>query len=168
MSWGGVLGWLLVAGALIAIEAGTVQLVCIWFACGAVLAALAAMAGIPFWAQLLICLVASVAVLIVGRPILIDRVKVRRLATNADRVVGQVGVVKQQIDNLNQTGRVNANGLEWTARSEHGNIIPAGEPVLVLRIDGVKLIVEPLPGEDKFAPNPAPEAGFGAQQQTEE
>ena len=31
----------------------------------------------------------------------------------------------------------------WTARSADGSVIPAGTSVLVLRIEGVKLIVEP-------------------------
>ncbi len=156
MSWGGVLGWLLAAGVFIAVEAGTVQLVCIWFACGSVLAALAAMANAPFWAQLLIFLISSVSVLIVGRPMLLDRVRARGLKTNVERVVGQVGVVAQEIDNLNQAGRVKIDGLDWAARSERGDMIAAGEPVLVLRVDGVKLIVEPLPREDMPAPEAEP------------
>ncbi len=149
----GALAWLILAAGLVILESLTVELVCIWFAVGSLLAALAAYVGAAFWLQLLICLVTSIAVLIVGRPLLLDKVTVRRQATNADRVVGQLGMVTQRIDNLQQTGRVSANGLDWAARSEYGDAIPQGVPVEVLRIDGVKLIVRPVnpypPEEEK-------------------
>lgn len=38
------------------------------------------------------------------------------------------------------------NGAPWTARTEEGcPAIPAGSRVRVLRIEGVKVIVSPLP-----------------------
>ena len=38
------------------------------------------------------------------------------------------------------------DGKTWTARSEDGNIIPAGEQVEVVRMEGVKLFVRPRAG----------------------
>lgn len=148
--------WLVVALVLCIIEGMTVQLVCIWFAVGAVFASLASFVGAAFWLQLLICLVVSVAVLIVGRPLLLERLTPKKHATNADRVIGTLGVVKEEIDNLRQSGRVSANGLDWTARSEMGEIIPVNATVVVARIDGVKLIVRPAEeyGESKEQPLP--------------
>jgi membrane protein implicated in regulation of membrane protease activity len=129
----------------------TVQLICIWFSVGAVFAAAACFLDAPPWLQLLVFLATSVAVLIVGRPLFIERLTPRRQPTNADRVIGQLGLVKEDINNLSQTGRVNANGLDWTARSAYGEVILAGATVLVLQIDGVKLIVQPMRPE----PEPA-------------
>jgi len=140
----GAIFWLVIAVIFFVIEGLTVQMVCIWFAAGAVFAMLAAFVEMHFWVQMLIFLVTSILVLVIGRPLLVDKIKPKKVATNADRVIGQVGVVLEQIDNLEQTGRVSANGLIWTARSEFGSIIPVQSKVLVKYIDGVKLIVEPI------------------------
>ena len=135
--------WLILAAVLVVVEGSTVQLVCIWFAIGSLFAMLAALLGLQLWVQLLIFLVSSVAVLVLGRPFLAKKLSVRRESTNADRVIGQQGLVLETIDNLRQTGRVSANGLDWTARSENGEVIQEGVRVRALRIDGVKLIVCP-------------------------
>lgn len=141
----GAIFWLIVAVVLFVIEGATVQLICIWFAIGAVVTVPVSALGAPVWAQLLVFLVASVAVLIVGRPILTKRLHKDKVPTNAEIVIGQIGVVKEDIDNIQQTGRVQANGLTWTARALRDDmVVPAGSQVRVLRIDGVKLIVEPL------------------------
>lgn len=140
----GALFWLVAAVILFLIESATVQMVCIWFACGALFSMLASFAGASFVVQMVIFLVTSVAVLIIGRPLLLDKLSHRRVPTNADRVIGQTGVVVEPVDNIAQTGRVRANGLDWTARSEQGDFIPENTQVIVKYIDGVKLIVEPL------------------------
>lgn len=137
--------WLVISVVLFLIEGVTVQLLCVWFAVGALLAMAAAALGAPFWAQLLVFLVASVAVLAVGRRFVRERLQRGRIPTNADQVVGLTGVVREEIDNLLGTGRVTANGLDWTARAGRDDMrIPVGEEVRVLRIEGVKLIVEPI------------------------
>lgn len=151
----GIVFWIIVTAALIVIEMATVQLVCIWFAVGALFAALACFVDAAFWLQLLIFLVSSIAALIVGRPLFVDRLTPKKQATNADRVIGQLGTVLQEVNNIAQTGRVTANGLDWTARSAYGEVLPVGATVLVLQIDGVKLIVQPLPPEPPMPP-PAP------------
>lgn len=148
----GALVWLILAVVLFVIEGATVQLVCIWFACGALFAMLASFVWAPLWVQLLIFLVTSIAVLIIGRPLLLERLARRKEPTNHDRVIGQVGVVLERIDNIEQTGRVSANGLDWTARSERGEVIPPKTRVLVKYIDGVKLIVEPLREQEEPLP----------------
>jgi len=147
----GAVFWLVLSVILFVIEGTTVQLVCIWFAAGALFAMLASFVGAPVWLQLLIFLISSIGVLIVGRPFLMDKLVRRREPTNADRVIGQVGIVLEQVDNVEQTGRVSANGLDWTARSERGEIIPEKSRVLVKYIDGVKLIVEPIREETELS-----------------
>jgi len=147
----GAVFWLVLSVILFVIEGTTVQLVCIWFAVGALFAMLASFVGAPVWLQLLIFLISSIGVLIVGRPFLMDKLVRRREPTNADRVIGQVGIVLEQVDNVEQTGRVSANGLDWTARSERGEIISEKSRVLVKYIDGVKLIVEPIREETELS-----------------
>lgn len=140
--------WLIVAVILFLIESLTVQLVSIWFAVGALVAMLAAAFGAGISVQLLLFLATSIAVLLMWRPFLKKRITPKKTATNADSVVGQDGLVLEEIDNTLQTGRVSANGLDWTARSADGGIIKARQKVKVIRIDGVKLIVEPVPEKE--------------------
>ena len=55
------------------------------------------------------------------------------------------GEVSDPINNLKVTGQVSVRGAVWTARTEDDRVIPAGATIEVLRIEGVKLIVAPLP-----------------------
>ena len=140
----GVVLWIILAAVLVVIELETMQLVCLWFAVGALFAAFASYAGAPVTLQLLIFLVCSVVAFVVGRPLLVDKITPKRQAvTNVERIIGQTGTVQQEIDNAKEEGRVDAGGLSWAARSESGEAIAPGVSVTVLRIDGVKLIVRP-------------------------
>ncbi len=133
--------WLVAMVALVVVEAATTQLVSIWFAAGALAAAIAAILGAGSAVQLVVFVVISGVLLAVVGKTARNSVKTKRVPTNADSVIGQTGTVLETIDNLAETGRVRANGLDWTARSAGGEKIPAGETVSVERIDGVKLVV---------------------------
>ena len=63
-------------------------------------------------------------------------------ATNADRVIGSTALVTETIDNAQAQGQVKVNGQVWSARSAQDIVIPAGTDVRVLRIEGVKVMVE--------------------------
>ena len=134
--------WLLFAIALGALEAFTVDLVAIWFAIGAAVAIIPAMLMLPFWVQLVTFLVVSLVMLAFTRPVAKDVLKVRVTRTNADSIIGMVGIVIEDIDNLEERGRVRVNGLDWSARSDDGAPISASERVLIKTIEGVKVIVE--------------------------
>jgi len=134
--------WLIIAVLLILIESATVQLVFMWFAAGAVVAMLSSFMGAPVLVQLILFFITSIVALIILRPILQKKITPRKTATNADAVIGKTGVVTEEIDNLMQTGRVIANGLDWTARSADDSKIEVKQKVAVKAIDGVKLIVE--------------------------
>lgn len=136
--------WLIFAVILFVIEGLTVQLLTIWFAIGSLAAMLAAMFNAPVWVQLMFFFITAILVLVFGRPFLKKRLTPKRVATNADAVIGQEGLVIEEIDNTMQTGRVRANGLDWTARSDNGEIIKVHQRVKVIHIDGVKLIVKPF------------------------
>lgn len=135
--------WLVIAVVLFIIEGLTVQLVCVWFACGSLVAMLASLMGAPPVLQLVLFFITSVAVLIFGRPFLKEKLTPKKTATNADALIGQNGIVTEEIDNGLGTGRVDVSGLGWAARSAGGEVIPARQAVTVRKIEGVKLIVEP-------------------------
>ena len=52
--------------------------------------------------------------------------------------------VTMQIDNLSGTGQVNVAGQIWSARSAHDVVIPRETEVRVLKISGVKVLVEAI------------------------
>ena len=64
------------------------------------------------------------------------------MPTNADRVLGEHAKVTETIDNENSTGAVYVDGKIWTARSEDGSVIPAGEQVTIEKMEGVRLFVK--------------------------
>lgn len=141
----GIIVWLIAAIILSVIEGVTVQLVSIWFAIGTIPAMIVAGLGGELWLQLIVFLITSILVLLIGRPLLSKKISHERHATNADRVIGMTGIVTEEIDNLHETGRVMANGLGWSAKTKQsGEKVPVDTRVLVLGIDGVKLVVEPL------------------------
>lgn len=138
-SWNGL--WIIAIIVFVLIEAVTAQLVSIWFIVGSVAALAASFFGVPFYLQLIIFVVVSAVALAATRPIIRKYIKPRKERTNADRVIGQVGVVTEKIDNIGATGQVKVDGKEWTARSENDEPVEEGKQVVIKRIDGVKLIV---------------------------
>lgn len=135
--------WLVLMVLLLIIEAATAGLTCIWFALGALAALIAALFNAAIWLQALWFLAVSLLTLWLTRPLAIKYLNSRRVATNADRVVGAEAVVTEDIDNIAGHGAVRLEGKEWSARSELGEDIPRGSVVIVRRIEGVKLIVSP-------------------------
>ena len=128
-----------------AITPGT--LASIWFAAGALAALLVELMGAPLWLSAAVFVVVSVALLVLTRPLALKYVNGKKQATNADRMLGDTGVVTEEINNLENRGLVKVDGKVWTARSSGCEPIPTGARVRVLRIEGVKAIVEPLPCE---------------------
>ena len=133
--------WLIAFIALVAGEAATVGLVCIWFAAGAVGGFLVAVLGGQFWFQLVVFTAVSALTLALVRPAASRFVRPRRSPTNADRVVNQSALVTETVDNEAGTGQVNVLGQIWSARSQLGVVIPAGTQVKVQRIECVSVFV---------------------------
>lgn len=133
--------WLVALVILVAGEAITVGLTFIWFAVGALGALLVSALGGPIWLQVVVFLVLTAVTLVLVRPIAAKLLTPGVSPTNADRILGQIALVTQDIDNIAQTGEVKIAGLVWTARSESGEVIPAQSRVRVLRIEGVKVFV---------------------------
>ena len=134
--------WLALSVLFIITEIATVQLTTIWFAGGALVTMLLSAFGVKnVFAQVIIFLAISFILLIATRPLVKKHINKKSQPTNADRCIGQEAVVTEEINNLLGKGAARINGVEWSARSESGSIIPSETTVTVVRIDGVKLIV---------------------------
>ena len=134
--------WIIAFVVLLVIEAVTLGLTTIWFAGGAFVAFILALCGVPFWIQIVVFFVVSIALLFLTRPIVTKYFNVRKFRTNYDGVIGKVAKVTEKIDNFNSTGAAALNGQTWTARAaEDYEIYEPGTLVKVTDIQGVKLIV---------------------------
>ncbi len=134
--------WLGTVVACVIIEAMTVNLTTIWFAVGAIVAWLVYLTGLSLEVQIVVFLSVSIVCLIFTRPIAMEKLKVGRVKTNADSLIGQSFKVESRIDNINNTGTVNVKGQMWAARSVDDQVIEKDEIVVIKKIVGVKLIVE--------------------------
>ncbi len=139
--------WLVILVALVVIELLTMGLTTVWFAGGALAAALASLLHLPFMLQVILFLVVSGLLLYFTRPLAVKYFNKDRVRTNAESLVGRQAIVISEIDNLQGIGQVNVGGMEWSARTKTDDTaLPVGAVVIVLAIDGVKLIVEEKAG----------------------
>ena len=134
--------WLILFVVLLIVEIFTMGLTTIWFAAGALAAFLVGMLGLGLPVQAATFIVVSVILFVVTRPIAVRFFNQEREKTNVEGLIGQQGLVKQDIDTLQATGQVEVRGQEWSARTEapDGQILK-GTTVVVDGIQGVRLIV---------------------------
>ena len=138
-----IIFWLVLFVVLLVIEIFTMGLTTIWFAGGAVVAFVLALLDVGLPIQIIAFLVVSIILLILTRPIAIRFFNQQREKTNVDRLIGQKAVVIETIDSLHGIGRIEINGMEWSAKTEDMSLlIEQGEVVVVQAIQGVKLIVK--------------------------
>lgn len=133
--------WIVMLVVFIVLEAATVQLVSVWFALGALAALIAALLHAGPLVQVIVFIAVSAISFAATRPLVKKFSSGRIQKTNADRCIGDTAIVTEEINNLQAKGQVRVNGNVWTARNESDEIIPEGEKVTVIKIEGVKLIV---------------------------
>ncbi len=140
--------WLIVMIALVVVEVATLGLVCIWFAIGALFAAVVAVFGGPWWLQLIVFVVVSAITLVFTKPIAKKYFTDKIQKTNSEDLIGKKVMITEEVDNVRATGVAVASGLEWTARSKEDSVtFEKGEFALVTAIEGVKLILIKCPQE---------------------
>ena len=135
--------WLVLLILFVVAEGASVSLVSIWFAAGALVAALAALLGAGGLTQTVLFFAVSGVLLALLRPMLKKYVNPKIQKTNVDALVGQTCTVTEEIDDLAPSGQVKVGGMVWTARSADGEKIPAGTIVTIRSVEGVKLLVSP-------------------------
>jgi membrane protein implicated in regulation of membrane protease activity len=116
------------------------------FAAGAFVASVLAFAGVGVgweWAAFVVVSAIALAALVpIGRRI---NAKPSADRVGATRLNGRRAVVLQAIPSgPHATGRVRVEREEWRAESADGGSIEPGQTVVVLRVDGTRLIVRAL------------------------
>lgn len=136
--------WLILFIVFIGIEVATLGLTTIWFAGGALFAILAAVLQAPVVIQIALFVLVSLLLLAFTRPIAVKYFNKDRIRTNVESLVGKQAIVTGDIDNLHGVGQVTVGGQEWSARScDDNRKISEGSVVVIMAINGVKLIVMP-------------------------
>lgn len=136
-----VIFWAVAGVVLLIIEGFTVSLTTIWFSIGAFAAMVVALLNLPIWAQVICFLVFSIIMAVFTRPVVVKYLKIGKAKTNIDSLIGKEAIVTQVIEPF-KTGQVKLNGQIWTALSEDNTRIEIDQRVEVLRIEGVKLIIQ--------------------------
>ncbi len=131
--------WAILFLILIFIEIITVNLVTIWFAIGSLVAFFVALFIDSLVVQVCCFIIISILTILLTKPLL-KKFKLNKfIATNSDRYIGKVGNVTKRITSR-ENGQVKVLGTIWTAASNQ--TLEIGDEVVVLKIDGVKLIVK--------------------------
>ena len=134
--------WLAVVALSLIVEASTATLVAIWFIPSALISALIAKLGGGILLQTVVFLVLSIILILLARKILAKTLSNGYTPTNTDALIGEIGIVEQELDGLKSGGLVKVKGQVWSAESENGESIEKGKQVEILSIRGVKLIVK--------------------------
>lgn len=133
--------WIIIVVIMCIIEASTMGLITIWFAGGALAAAVVSLFTGSIMIQLLVFVVVSLVLVYFTRPIAVKKLNNKTEKTNADAVIGTKGIVESDIK-PELRGSVRADGKVWTAIASDADAeIKKGDTVIIERIEGVKLIV---------------------------
>ena len=131
--------WLLIVIALALIEVFTINLCTIWFIVSGIVALILSIFDVTVSVQIATFVILGTVLLFTTRKPLEKMLNKTKQKTNIDRVLDMEGIVTEEIDK-NLPGEVKVDGKKWTAISDHK--IPKDATVKILKIEGVKLIVE--------------------------
>jgi membrane protein implicated in regulation of membrane protease activity len=146
--------WVVVAVAMLGIEATTSSFFTIYFAVSAAIVAVLALLGIPVAVQIIAFGLLGVGGLVLTRPALMRAAGASTPAvpTGVDAMRGRIGVVTKPIGELDP-GQVKIGGETWSARSyfEH-EPIELGTRVEVVEVKGVTALVISAPTDRQELP----------------
>ena len=130
--------WLIIVLFLTFVEVSTVNLVSVWFIASGLVSLFLSFFVKSFYVQFAIFVILGLILMVITRPILLKKLSKPKVKTNSDRVIGMKGIVTEEISKL-KVGEVKVDGKRWSAISE--DKIPKDSHIIVLGIEGVKLIV---------------------------
>jgi membrane protein implicated in regulation of membrane protease activity len=141
-----VIIWFAIFIGLLVIEALTADVLMIWFMPGALICIILAAFAVPLPVQIVVFFVVSLAMFILSKTLLKKFfVTKKREKTNLELIIGETGIVMEDIDNVTAKGSVKVNFQLWTARSKRDDdVIEAGDKVKIIAVEGVKLICEKI------------------------
>ena len=135
--------WVAVTIICVVIESLTLSLTTIWFGISSFVLVFLAFTPIPFGAQLFIFVALSLVLLIFTRPVVKKKINQKQIATNYERVIGQIALVTKKITALDK-GAIKINGMEWTAAVKEDITLEEGSKCIIEEIAGVTAYVKAI------------------------
>lgn len=135
--------WVAVTIICVIVESLTLSLTTIWFGISAFVMVFLAFTPLPFTAQLFIFVVLALVLLIFTRPVVKQKLNQKKIATNYERIIGQIALVTKKITALDK-GSVKINGMEWTAAVKEDITLEEGSKCIVEEIAGVTAYVKQI------------------------
>ena len=136
-----VVVWLIISLIAGIAEAATVSLISVWFALGAVAAAIAAAFGLGTLAQIIIFLAVALVLMALTAPLCRKFRMGEKNPTNADRLIGRTGIITEDVDPLQGGGEVKVGGQVWSVQVRGDGRAKIGDNVIVEDIEGAHLVV---------------------------
>ncbi len=95
--------------------------------------------------QFVVFIISSVVLLLFTKPLINKFTKKdAKIETNAYSIIGKKGIIIKDINSKFAIGQVKINNEVWSAKADNETILEEGTEVKVIRIDGVKAVVEPI------------------------
>lgn len=138
--------WVIVWGSVIVlalvIELSTYELVSIWFCGSGLIALLLAIFGVPWWIQLIVFFITSIAALLISRVLYRKKLdNTPSVATNADSLIGQDILVLTTVKK-DHPGSGKYRDVVWTLITESDDVFEKDEFAIVSKIVGNKIIIQ--------------------------
>ncbi len=134
--------WLIIAIIFFILEMMGPGFLLFWFGVGALITMVVSLFVDSIVIQIGIFTISSTALLFCTRPFVRKFTKDDTTLTNANSIIGKRGIVTKEINSLKATGQIKVDGEVWSAKCSKEGIIEEGTEVNVLKINGVKAIVE--------------------------
>ena len=137
--------WLIIAGFCFILEIITVGFLVFWLAIAAIITAILSLFIKSIIVQTAIFVILSACLILLTRKFVNRIGKNDNTITNVNSIIGKEALVIKEINPLSGShGKVKVNGDLWSAICSSEETIEVGSKVKILKIDGVKLIVEPI------------------------
>ncbi|MDD3191587.1 MAG: NfeD family protein [Bacilli bacterium] len=143
MDWVMIILWSVFIVITVIIELETSQLVTIWFTIGAIGGLIAAAFQLNEIYQIAIFLVISLILLFATRPLTKRMMESNVIRTNADKVIGMIGVITKEVL-PGEIGEVKVDNTLWRAANFDNKSFAVGEKVSIDAISGTKLIISKI------------------------
>lgn len=113
-----------------------------WFGLGAFAAAITSL-FFDVVVQIIVFIVVSAVLVIFTRPIALKILqrKDSPRKISIDSIIGSSAIVIETIDAEKNTGKIKVDGDVWRAITDDGSVIYIDSHVIILKVDGTKLIV---------------------------
>ncbi len=135
--------WLIVTAVSLLLEFITTDMLCIWFAGGGLVSLILSAVGLDWYFQIPAFIVVSFILLLCFRQLVLKKLNVKDMRTNADMAIGREFRLLSAIT-FDSLGTIKVNDVTWNAVSFNDMPIPAGTIVTVKELKGNKYVVEPV------------------------